>query len=593
MRRMLILLFAGALAACGGAKAESGLKVLRVSMPSDGPQSLDPVRGSSVYDNRVCSHIFDGLVQYKYLKRPYELEPNLLEAMPEISEDGRTYTMRLKEGVYFHDNKCFEATGGKGREVVASDVFFSWKRMADDDNQSRSWWLLAGKIVGFDEYREAQNEAATFGYDAPVEGLRLFDDDKYKFQIVLKEPVTPFLYILAMFQTFVLPREAHEYYGAAIARNPVGTGPYMLRSWKDWVRGLRITLYRNPSYRDDRYPSEWMPEDEKAGLHLDAGKKLPFADRIDASFFTETQPRWLEFVSRNLDFTTVAAENFGEAFIKRTRKLRRRWRDKGVTAHEISQLDFIYRGFNMEDPVVGGYTDEKRALRRAIHLAMDLEEFNDAFYNSTCVVYDGPIPPGLVGHPDGHLIEGANQGPDLDRARAELAKAGYPGGKGLGKIDMYTSSGGQSKEMSEMMQRQLRRIGVELNVHITEWTTFSEAIHNKKASMFGMAWSSDYPDAENNLAIFYGPNSSPGSNSFNYQNPEFDKQYKLILAMPNGPEREKIMTEMRDTLIRDVPYMGSMARLSHYLVRPWLKNCKPTTVFSGWWKYLDVDESKR
>jgi ABC-type transport system substrate-binding protein len=589
MRRLIPILL---LAACGGAQgAHAGLKVLRVSMPSDGPHTVDPVRGSSVYENRVCSHIFDGLVQYKYLKRPYELEPNLLEAMPERSTDGKTYTMRLKEGVYFHDNECFP--DGKGREVVAADVFFSWKRMADDGNQSRSWWLFDDKIVGFDEYRAAQNKAETFDYDAPVEGLKLFPDDKYKFQVVLKRPVTPFLYILAMFQTFVLPREAHFHYGDAIARNPVGTGPYILRSRKDWVVGQRMTLYRNPNYRDDRYPTEWMPEDEQLGLHLDAGKKLPFADRIDITFFVETQPRWLEFVSRNLDFTTVAAENFSEAFIKHTRKLRKRWRDKGVVAHEIAQLDFIFRGFNMEDELVGGYTDKKRALRRAIHLAIDHEEFNDAFYNSTCVVYDGPIPPGLVGHPEGHLIKGANQGPDLDRARAELAKAGYPNGQGLPKLDFYSSSGGQSKEMTEMLQRQLRRINVELNIHISEWTTFIEAVHNKKAPMFGFAWSSDYPDAENNLAIFYGPNSSPGSNSFNYQNPEFDKQYKQILSMPDGPERAKIMTDMRDTLIRDVPYMGSMARLSHYLVRPWLKNCKPTTVFSGWWKYLDVDESKR
>ena len=442
MRAALLALLIAAtafLGGCGGMEAAAAGKILRIPIPTDGPHTLDPVRGSTTYENRVCSHIYEGLLQYKYLKRPYELEPALAEAMPERSEDGRTYTFRLKKGVHFQDNKCFP--GGKGREVLAKDFFYSWRRMADKDNDPKSWWLFADTIVGFDDYRKAQNEADEFDYDAPVEGFKLFADDPHKLQVVLKEPVTPFLYILAMFQTYVVPREAAEHYGEAFARNPVGTGPYMVRRHQDWVVGQKLTLYRNPTYRPDFYPKEWDAEDEALGLHLAAGKKLPFADRIDLTFFVQPQTQWLEFASKNLGFTTVAAENFGEAFVKRTRKLRKRWREKGVTAWSIPLLDFIFRGFNMDDPVVGGYTDKRRALRRALHLAVDQVEFNDAFYNGINVIYDGPIPPALVGHPDGHLIEGANQGPDIDRARAELKKAGFPDGKGTSQTRLLDQLG--------------------------------------------------------------------------------------------------------------------------------------------------------
>jgi ABC-type transport system substrate-binding protein len=329
MWRCLLILACAGLVGCGeGTAGAEGLKILRIPMTTDGPKTLDPVRGSTAYENRTCSHIFEGLLQYKYLKRPYELEPCLLATMPERSADGRIFTFQLKQGVHFQDNACFP--GGKGRELVARDVFYSWKRMADTDNAPKSWWLFANTIVGFDAYKDAQNAAAEFDYDAPVEGFVLFPDDPSRFQVKLVEPVTPFLYILAMFQTYVVPREAVEYYGDAFGRNPVGTGPYVLRRRRDWVTGQRMVLYRNPTYREDHYPTEWMPEDEALGLHEAAGKRLPFADRIDITFFVETQPQWLEFVSGNLDFTTVPAENFGEAFIKRTRRLRKRWRDKGV-----------------------------------------------------------------------------------------------------------------------------------------------------------------------------------------------------------------------------------------------------------------------
>ncbi|MHC4490582.1 MAG: ABC transporter substrate-binding protein [Planctomycetota bacterium] len=573
------------LVGCGPAQSADGLKILRIPMDTDGPKSLDPVRGSTTYEARACSLIYETLFQYKYLVRPPTLEPCLLAKMPDISADGCTYSFELKQGVRFIDDPCFPQ--GRGREVVSKDAFYSLKRMADEDNHPKSWWLLEDTIVGFDEYREKQNQAETFDYDAPVEGMKVLD--RHRFRIVLKQPVHRFNYVLEMFQTSVVPREAAERYGTRFGGHPVGTGPFLLERERDWVRGKSLTLHRNPMYREAYYPTEGEEGDEAAGLTQAAGERIPFLDRIDMTFFVNQQPKWLEFRVGNQDYVTVPAENFRDAFVKRTRRLRSSYRKKGIRGVSVPLLDFIFRGFNMEDPLVGGYTEKKRALRRAMHLAVDIHEFNDTFYNNICVVYDGPIPPDLDGHPPGHVLPHGNQGPDLDWARAELAKAGHPGGEGLPDIDYWVSQGGNSKEQSEMIQRQLARIGITLNVRLGDFSQLIEAVHNKKAQMFSFAWGSDYPDAENNLALFYGPNEAPGSNSFNYERKEFDDLYRRIRSMGPSPERTKIYEKMRDMLVEDVPYIGSLARTRYYLIHPWVKNCKPTETWWDWPKYLDVE----
>lgn len=567
-----------------GGSAQSEPKVVRLPMRTDGPKSLDPVRGSTVYDNRAAVQVYETLLQYKYLVRPPELEPLLLAEMP-TTEDGLTYHFKLKKGVHFHDDPCFP--GGKGREMVASDVFYSWKRMADEDNLPKSWWLFENTVVGFDEYREAQNDAEEFDYDAPVEGFKILND--YEFEVTLKEPVQRFMWVLAMFQTSVVPREAVEKYGDKFGRHPVGTGPFTLAKG-DWIPGKSIVFHKNPNYHEAYYPSEHMPEDVQYGFHEAAGTKLPIVDRVEITMFVQDQPMWLEFRSGNIDYTQVPAEYFTEAFIKRTQRLKSSFREEGIVSHAVPLLDFIFNGFNMEDELLGGYTEEKKALRQALSLATDLRERNDVFYNGINIIYDGPIPPGLDGHPENGTAPKNYRGPDLQRARELLAKAGYPGGEGLPPIDYYTSRGGNNAEQTEMLARQWAKIGVEINPHLVDFSTLIEAINNKKAQFFGFAWASDYPDAENNLALFYSPNASPGSNHFNYHRPEYDELYKKARVMPPSDERTALYVKMRDMVIEDTPYIGSMARTRYYLVNPRLKNFKPSEDSYNWIKYLDVNE---
>ncbi|MEO2032860.1 MAG: ABC transporter substrate-binding protein [Planctomycetaceae bacterium] len=566
-----------------GGWSNVGEKLARFPMASDGPKSLDPIRGSTVYENRCACPVMETLFQYKYLIRPFELEPLLLQDMPTVSDDGLNYTFRLKKGVHFHDDPCFP--DGKGREMVAADVLYSWKRTADE-SESKVSWLFEDTILGFNEYRESQKDAEKFDLDADLQGLRIVND--HEFTVTLAKPASRFLWTLAMFQTSVIPREAVDMYGSRFGLHPVGTGPFILKE-VDWRKGQSITFRKNPNYHECYYPDEHMPEDEAEGFHKAAGQRLPLLDAVEITFEPKSEPMWLNFKNGKYDFITVPAENFDEAFNRRTKKLRRQIKVDGIRGYPVPLLDFIFKGFNMEDPVLGGYTDEKKKLRQALCLAMDWDEVNEAFYNGLNIVYDGPIPPGLKGYPDDGQAAISYRGLNLDRAKELLAEAGYPDGEGLAALDYYTGRGANSQPQTEMLQQHLSRINVKLNVHLVDFSTLIQAVDNKKAQFFSFAWGSDYPDAENNLALFYGPNEAPKPNHFNYKNAEYDELYQQVFSMQSSEERTVIMERMRDMVLEDCPYAGSMARTRFYLVRPRLKNFKPIETFENWFKYVDVD----
>jgi len=576
---------ASALGAQASPKDE--LKVLQLPIRTDGPKSLDPVEGSTTYDNMACAQFYETLLTNKNAS-PMEMEPLLLSEMPTSDDGGTTWHFKLKPDIHFQDNKCFP--GGKGRVINPDDVFYSLKRLADDEHKLENWWLLDGTILGFNKYLEEQNAADEFDYDAPVEGFHKIND--LEFDIVLEKPVYRFLYILTMFQTSVLPREAVEYYKDNFARNPVGTGPFILDTW---VPKQSLTADRNPTYHAVLYPerSEWSREDKRNRLHRAAGKQVPFVDRIEFTMFAEDQPMWLEFSKGKLGYSQVPEDYFTDAFDLASKGLKEDWLRKGIRAHSNMLLDFTFRGFNMEDDLLGGYTPEKIALRRAISYAIDLEEINKTFYNGRRIVYDGPIPPGLEGHPKDHRSPAAARGPNLSKAKQLLAEAGYPNGDGLPPIRFVTSQNTINNAVSEMVKRQLAEVNIKFEPVFLDFSTLIENINKKKAPMFGFAWASDYPDAENNLALFYGPNEAPGSNHYNYKRPEYDVLYEKVLTMGPSAERTKIYEQMRDMVLEDCVYVGGMARERFYLINPWLLNCKPTERYYGWFKYLDVDNAAR
>ncbi len=594
---VLGVLLSGLLSACdGNAAPEPERKVLRVPLRAR-IGNLDPVRGGTQYSSLASSPIFERLVDYRYPRRPFQLRPALAIALPEVSADGRVYSFELRPGVRFQDDPAFRSTGGRGPELTTDDVFYSIRRMCDAHWGPTGYWLFEGRIEGLDRYKaeEAERRARhaaegrldrfRFDYDRPIEGLRKIDDRR--FEIVLTQPFPQLLYVLAMPYASIVPREAVEHYDLEFGNRPVGTGPYRVREFR---RGSWLILERNPTWHGESFPTDLDSTELALGMGDYAGRDLPFIDRIVLEIFEQDQPMWLKFRRGDLDLTQVPSEYWPTVF-RKDATARPELEEKGIRAHPLPLLDLIYWGFNMEDPV-WGQPPEMKLVRRAIGYAVDLEARNHAFYNGRNTLYQGPIPPGLEGFVPGHRAR------DLDAARALMARAGHPvpmlpeGSAGmvesLPPLRYETSRGSNSQEQAQMLKRQLAEIGIRLEASFNSFPELNDKLKKRKAQFFGLAWGADYPDAENFLQLFYGPNASPGSNNFNFADAEYDSLFEAAKTMLPSPERTQIYTRLREIVIDQAPMIGSMARTRNYLVQRRLRNFRPEEVYSSWWQYLDV-----
>lgn len=549
---------------------------IRLSSPSK-IKGLDPIFADDLYGGTEVSRAYEGLLQYHYLKRPYELIPNLAEAMPVVSADGKVLTFKLKKGVLFQDDEAFKDTQGKGREMTAEDVVYSFKRLADPKLASSGWWIFDGKIAGLNEWREAAKAGPD--YSKPVEGLKA--TDRYTVQITLTARSAQFLYALAMPFTFIVPREAVEKYGKEFINHPVGTGPFKIAEYNP---NSKLVWVKNPTYRKETYPSEGEATDQADGLLADAGKPLPLADKLIIQIFEESQPMWLTFLSGKLDAAGIPKDNYQQA-ITATKELSPELKQKGIVLKKSADLDITHFSFNMTDPLFA----KNKYLRQAMSLAYDEDQFIEKFYNGRAIPAQGPIPPGIAGY-DPNFKNPYRQF-NLQKSKELLAKAGYPEGKGLPPIEYATLSDSTSRQSTEYAQIMFGAIGIKLKVNTYSWPEFQSAVKTKKGQLWSFAWSADYPDAENFLQLFYSKNVSPGPNDANYVNPEFDKLYEKALAMTDSPERTELYRKMAAIVVEDCPWIFGAHRIVFSLTHSWLKNYKRHAFDHGSAKYLRIDSS--
>ena len=547
-------------------------------------RGLDPGDIGDVTSSTVASQFFECLYQYHYLKRPYELIPQLADGMPKVSADGLTYTIKIKQGVHFADDACFG--NGKGRELKAGDFVFAWKRIADIKYLSRNWWIFDGRVIGLDEFREytkTVKKAKDVDYSRQVEGLQAVDD--YTLVIKLKKAWPQIVHLLAHLPTAPVAKEAVDYYGKDIINHPVGTGPFMLKLWH---RGSYIEMVKNPTFRDEFYPSQGEQSDRAEGLLADAGKKLPIADRIVNVLVQEDPPRWFLFLQGKIDGSGIPKDNFNEA-IDHRRKLTPEMEDRNIRLRVFRDPSTYWLGFNMEDEVLG----ENKPLRKAISCAVDRQKYIELFTNNRGEPAYGFIPPLMKAY-DKDIKETAAVGYNVEKAKQLVAKAEKIYGGKLPKLTVsMPGTDVVFRQRGEFLKRNFRDVGLDIEIDYTDWPTFLDKVKTKSAQIFMLGWVADYPDAENFLQLFYSKNRSPGPNNFNYVNPAFDKIYEQAAVMQDGAERTRLYREAERIVVEDCPAVFLLHGVAYVLSHDWVQNSKPHAFGYGLSKYRRIDTSRR
>ncbi len=667
LKTLSCLVAAGLVAACDMqgwnnpyADSDSGKNIL-YSAFSARPKHLDPAQSYSANEVQFTAQIYEPPLQYHYLKRPYVLVPLVAKLMPVpvyYDAEGRVldgdadaslvaktvYEVKIKPGIRYQPHPAFARDGDNylyhqlseaqlddidvladfkqtdSRELIAADYVYQIKRLAHPKIHSPIFGLMTEYIDGLSEFSTVLGEQLGADDKAWVDlrqhrlaGAEVVD--RYTYRVILKKKYPQFRYWLAMPFFAPIPWEADKFYAQpGLAQKnitldwyPVGTGPYMLTVNNP---NRKMVLTRNPNFRGEAYPSEGEAGDKEAGLLVDAGKSMPFIDKVVFSLEKEAIPYWNKFLQGYYDSSAINSDSFDQAVnigssgdATLTDEMKRR----GINLYTSIATSTYYGGFNMLDPVVGGDSERARLLRRAIAIALDYEEFISIFQNGRGIPAQGPIPPGIFGYSDGaagintyvyDVIDGRAQRKSIEEARALLAEAGYPDGidqsSGEPLLLYYDTPavGPAAKATLDWWRKQFKKLNIQLVIRSTDYNRFQQKMRDGKAQIFSWGWNADYPDPENFLFLLYGPNKKAqlnGENAANYANAEFDRLFEEMKNLPNGPKRAAVIKQMIDIARADGPWLWGFHPKVFVLQHEWLKNTKPADVANNTLKYKRLD----
>ncbi len=562
------------------AATKPGLKIFYHYRQSE-EKNLDPVKSFDEASRQHIRSLFDTLLEYEYLKRPYELKPALLTKMPEKQADGVTYLFTLKTGVKFHDNACFP--GGKGRELVTDDIIYSLKRFADANQNRLSYTIIQGLVAGMDEFRELSKKQTTgFDYDKnQIEGIKKVDNTTFTIKFTHDSPLN--FYPLAFEGASIVPKEAIQKYGEEFDKNPVGTGPFYMKSYSR--RGTTV-LARNPSYHET-YPTVGAPGDKEAGFLDSAGKQLPFVDEIHLPLIEESQPQMLKFKKAQIAWVAIARDDY-IAMVDRVDGKNFKLKPEFAKQFQLywePTLATTFMRFGMKDPIVGN----NKALRQAIALAMNAEGWIDLMLNGRANIAQSMVPNAIAG--SSRETGSAWYTQNLEAAKKKLAEAGYPDGKGLPTLMIeYRAVTKDQRQQHEYVRNELAKVGIKVEGNFQSFSNFLKKTDEGNYQIADAGWNADYPDAENFYALFYGKNKAPGPNTSNFENAKFDELYEKSRHMMNGPERYKMFQEMDSILKEEVPMLLVANQYVMGLLQPNVRNFKRNLMEQYPYKYVDLVE---
>lgn len=589
-----VLCAALAWAVCGAfqaALAADPAKVVRIAFPV-AESSFDPLQQRDIYSAAITEAIFDSMLQYDYLARPVKLIPNTLEAMPQVNAAGTEYVFHLRRGIYFSADAAFD---GKPRELTAQDYAYSLRRHFDPHWRSPWLFQFEHKILGADAARERAQKAGKFDYDAPIEGIEVVD--RYTLRIRLNQPDFTFINVLATPPAAALAREVVERYGDDVGAHPVGTGPFRLAEWK---RASKIVLEANPGFRTLRFEATPGDDPESQAIYAaNRGKLLPQIGRVEYDVIEETQPRWLAFLNGEHDILERVPNEYINLAVPNGR-LAPNLAKRGVGVHRGFEPLLTFAVFNMEDPVVGGYTPEKIALRRAISYGYNRDAEIAVIRKGEAVAAEQPIGPGVAGY-DPDFVNPMN-GYDPARAKAVLDQFGYidrdgdgyrelPDGSPL-SIEYASTPTLLERQYDELWKSSMDAIGIRMTFRKATWPELLKAGQLGKLQLRSIGWLANIPDADNFLQLLYGPNTGQ-SNDARFHLEAYDRIYREAKRLPDSPERNRLYRELSRLAVVYAPWKLGVYRTETYLEQPWVTGYKPHPTMRSVLRYIDVDLEKQ
>jgi ABC-type transport system substrate-binding protein len=591
----LLAAIAAAALVAPGAQATDMSKTFRYALKV-AETGFDPVEVSDLYSATLLANIFDAPLGYDFLARPVKLVPNTLVAMPEVLESGTLYRLRVKPGIYFADDAAFR---GRKRELTAHDYVYAMKRHYDPRKRSPNLYQFEGAIAGMDELLAKARRDNRLDYDTEVEGLRALD--RYTFQVRLKQPDYNFLYYFAVCNlTCAVAREVAEMYGDKTGEHPVGTGPYRLAFWK---RSSKMVFEANPNYREEYYDGMPAADDPRAQevLARHKGKRLPMAGRVEVYVVEEAQPRWLAFLNQEHDFLERVPEDFSNMVVPNN-GLAPNLAKKGMTLDRTAGVDVTYTYFAMKDPLVGGYTPEKVALRRAIVHGQDAEDEVRMRFKNQAIVAQSPVAPGVAGY-DPDFRSPANQY-DPSKSKALLDMYGYVDCDGDGfrdlpragasapcapfTLELAAAPDREFQTVVELWKKNMDAIGIRMAFRRAKWPDLLKESKAGRLQMWTVGWSAAVPDADSFFVMLYGPNGGQ-ANHARFQLAGFDRLYEQAKRLPHGPERNAVYRDMNRLFLAYAPWRLGAHRVYNDVSQPWLTGYMRHPVMRGWWKYVDID----
>ncbi|MFI3135792.1 MAG: ABC transporter substrate-binding protein [Methylococcaceae bacterium] len=627
---------------------------------SERPKHLDPAVAYSSNEYTFIGQIYEPPLQYHYLKRPYELIPLTTTKMPSVvyrdhkgnplPDNAPTadiaftdYILDIKPGIQFQPHPAlakdangvylyhhlsaaqldelltitdFKSTGS--RELTAEDYVYQIKRLANPKIQSPIAGVMQPYIVGFDALAKQLTAAPqTDLKTVNMSGVKALS--RYQYQITINGKYPQFRFWLAMQFFAPMPWEADVFYAqpGLKAKNisldwfPIGTGPYRLTENNP---NRQMVLLKNPLFHGETYPDSGTPEDKASGLLNDAGKALPFIDKVVYTLEKETIPYWNKFLQGYYDASGIASDSFDQAIQfagNGQAQLTPAMQAQGMRLQTEVQTSSFYMGFNMLDNVVGGNSEAARKLRQALSIAIDYEEYIAIFTNGRGISAQGVLPPGIYGNQTGQAgmnpyvydwVNNAYQRKSLSVAKQLMTEAGYANGIDPAtheSLILYfdsTSVSTEDRPMLNWYRKQFEKLGIKLVIRATDYNRFQQKMRDGNAQIFVWGWNADYPDPENFFFLLYGPNGkvkSAGENAANYHNPEFDRLFEQMRNMDDGEARMHLIQQLQEQVRQDAPWIFGFHPKSFALFHSWYHNSNANLMANNRLKYLRIDTAER